>query len=692
MRIRSDTPRSASVGLKLSLLTAVFLFTGLTALSLWLSSQAAGELRDTVGQSMARQQEQVTDMISLFDRTLASQATNLLNILLVDIPPDFILLPDNRIDVVGQSTPTLLNGGRALNGDYSMPDSFTRETGAPVTMFARDGDDFVRVTTSLKKADGSRAVGTLLERSSPSYTQLTAGTPYTGIATLFGVPYITKYKPITDGSGGVIGASFIGINITSEMAALEDRIRQMGQGESGFAMLVDVSAKNQGQVIAGGPFEGQSIADIKTAEGDRAFAPLFNQPDGVMHYVPAASDGRARTVYYHAYPAWNWMIASTVFNDEIDAGIVALRNKCLMAGLLLTLLLAAIIYLLQRRLIGRPLGELVAMARDLAQGNLSRRTTHSRRDEIGQLAQAMNGIGEGLTNIVTQVRQSTARVGKGAAAISKDGAQLSSRSEQAASSLEQTSASLEQITATVTNTADGARQASQLIDDTAGMARQGDEAMHAAQTSMQAITESSHKIGDIITLINDIAFQTNILALNASVEAARAGEHGRGFAVVAQEVRSLADRAGKAATDIRTLVDRCVQDTQTGDIQLDAAATQVKAILEAVNRVNTVIGEISTGAAEQSEGIRQINAAVSDLDSTTQQNAAMVAQSTQAANDMDRQAAELEQLMAAFTLDDATPVDTRSAEPTQPRAETAIAPRHRARDLAISNDAEWQSF
>jgi methyl-accepting chemotaxis protein len=683
-----------------SLLAALMLFVGLGALSLGLTREAGQELDREVGRSLARQQTQVADMLSLFDHTLREQATQFLNLFLAapELSAGFSLNESRRVSVAGESTSALSNGASLMNNDATLPDQFTARTGAPVTLFARDGQDFVRVTTSLKKADGERAVGTKLNRNSRSYAQIMAGKPYTGIAKLFGTSYITRYQPIRNAAGETIGASFIGIDITEQLALLRDKIRAMTAGDSGYTMLVDAGEKQRGTVLAGGPYEGQSLMDIETAQGEPAFTALFDTASGRTEYTLPDSESGDAITYFTAYPDWNWIIASTVFTDEIRAGIVATRNGAFIAALLLALALAGGLYYIQRRMIGKPLQSLVGMAQRLASGDLPHRVELRRQDEIGKLVTAMNGVGDGLTGLVQDVRQRTGHVENAAQDIAQGSQDLASRSDQAASSLQQTSASLEQITATVANTSQAADEAFKLVHEASDRASQGNSAAQSARQSMQDINASASKIGEIVSLIDSIAFQTNILALNALVEAARAGEHGRGFAVVAQEVRTLASRSADAARDIHGLVEQSTEHTRTGNEHVELAAQRMDEILSAITRVNTTIEEINTGAREQSEGIGQINTAVVELDNMTQQNASMVTQSARAAEAMRAQAKGLVELMARFKLDaaDARPAISPPPIVQQPEPARRPAPQKtpsRRQEPGLVDDADgWSTF
>ncbi|WP_162500830.1 methyl-accepting chemotaxis protein [Modicisalibacter coralii] len=679
---------------RVSILVAAILVVGFVALSWVLTWAAERQVAAEMTERVTQQQAQVGARLTLFDQTLHHEISRLLNLFEGEFDAAYALAPDERIEVAGRQTPALRNGARVLNGDYGPLDEFTRAAQAPVTIFARDGDDFVRVTTSLKKADGSRAVGTLLDRNNASYARLIAGEPYTGLADLFGTRYITQYRPIEDAGGRVIGATFIGIDITRQSALLEQQIRDIRFDESGFVMLVDAREGHRGQVIAGGPFEGRNLDEVLTPQGQSAYAALSETDSGRFDTAIAADDGRPRTVYFTAYPERQWTIVSTVFDDEVFAAIDTLRNYAIVGALLVALALGLLLYRLQRRMISRPLDALGGLAEDLAKGDLSRRIAVRRDDEIGRLTTAMNGIGDGLARIVGDVRRSTQSVYHAAGEIAQSSEDLASRSDQSASNLQETSASLEEITSTVANTADAARQATQLVGDTRDLAGQGNDAMARAQSSMNDINASAEKIGDIITLIDSIAFQTNILALNASVEAARAGEHGRGFAVVAQEVRTLATRSSDAASEIRGLIDTSLTHTRAGAEQVERAARTVSSILDGVERVNDVIGEISSGASEQSDGIGQINVAVTELDTMIQQNAAMVTESSAAAEEMRSQARHLSELMERFHLGDSAPAPSRAETP---RPDAAAELRRPSLNKPTTQAAEttkddWEAF
>ena len=302
------------------------------------------------------------------------------------------------------------------------------------------------------------------------------------------------------------------------------------------------------------------------------------------------------------------------------------------------------------RSIKRPLDEAVTLADGIAAGDLTRSVRTSRGDELGHLLRSLDSMAARLRSVVSEVRTGVESVSTASSEIASGSKDLSARTEQTASNLQQTAASMEQLTSTVTQSADTARQANQLAATAAQAAEQGGKVVGQVVQSMQQITDSSRKIADIISVIDSIAFQTNILALNAAVEAARAGEQGRGFAVVASEVRSLASRSADAAKEIKLLITTSVDNVNTGSQQVEQAGRSMQEIVASVRRVSDLIGEITAASGEQRDGIGQVNQAVTHLDQMTQQNAALVEESSAAAMAMQDQARRLSEVVSVFKL------------------------------------------
>jgi methyl-accepting chemotaxis protein len=301
------------------------------------------------------------------------------------------------------------------------------------------------------------------------------------------------------------------------------------------------------------------------------------------------------------------------------------------------------------RQLGAEPQSLAAVADRVASGDLSE-VEGAHRAPTGSVLASMSAMRDSLSKIASQVRSASDSMATASGEIAHGNLDLSSRTEQQASSLEETAASMEELGATVRQNADNARQANQLAQGASQVATQGGEVVTQVVQTMRGIQDSSRRIADIISVIDGIAFQTNILALNAAVEAARAGEQGRGFAVVAGEVRLLAQRSADAAKEIKTLISASVERVESGTALVDRAGQTMQEVVDSIRRVTDIVGEISSASTEQSEGVRQVAAAVSQMDLATQQNAALVEQSAAAADSLRQQAAGLVQAVAVFRI------------------------------------------
>ena len=322
------------------------------------------------------------------------------------------------------------------------------------------------------------------------------------------------------------------------------------------------------------------------------------------------------------------------------------------------------------RSITRPINQAVALSRAVASGDLSLRFDVSGNNETAQLLAALKDMQHKLASVVSGVRQNAEGVATASSQIAQGNQDLSQRTEEQASALEETAASMEQLSATVKQNADNANQANQLAMGASTVAVRGGEVVGEVVTTMKGINDSSKKIADIISVIDGIAFQTNILALNAAVEAARAGEQGRGFAVVASEVRSLASRSAEAAKEIKSLITASVERVEQGSALVDQAGVTMSEVVSAIKRVTDIVGEISAASAEQSAGVSQVGEAVGQMDHVTQQNAALVEQSAAAAESLKGQAQAMVQAVAFFKLDAASAADRGKP----PQAQVAAAP------------------
>jgi methyl-accepting chemotaxis protein len=336
--------------------------------------------------------------------------------------------------------------------------------------------------------------------------------------------------------------------------------------------------------------------------------------------------------------------------------IVGILAACIVLGIVLATWLA--------RIVATPLRQAVHVASCVAQGDLTVQIEAQSKDETGQLMASLKAMNAGLQRVVSQVRNGTETISTAADQIATGNTDLSHRTEEQAGSLEQTASAMEELTATVKQNADNAREASRLAASASQVAAEGGSVVNQVVETMGSINDSSQKVVDIISVIDGIAFQTNILALNAAVEAARAGEQGRGFAVVASEVRSLAQRSSTAAKEIKALIGNSVEKVETGTRLVAQAGATMSDIVASVRQVSNIVEEISSASQEQSTGIASVNDAIGRIDETTSQNAALVEQAAAAAQSLREQATHLTGVVGIFKL-----------EPGQDGAAAQVAPR-----------------
>lgn len=647
-------PGSWRIGTRLAIMILTVQLIVFAAFALALSASANHQVETRTEKSLAAETAMMRDLVGQFDDTMLQTADRFLTMFASVVPGPYTLDSNEVIQVAGNDTHAFRSGGTLLNADFSIPDTFLTNTGGTVsTIFARRGDDFVRVTTSLKKQNGERAVGTVLDRGHPAYAAVQAGKSYRALAWLFGKPYMSKYQAVTDASGHVIGALYVGVNVEAEIDSLKGRIRGTALGQSGEFFVIDGKAgPDQGKVLVARSDEGKVWLDATDTAGNAWIKSIIAAGKGSVTNTIALHGATPveRLTVFDTYPEWKWVIAGSIPVQELRAELLANRNRFLFAGVVLAMLVSAGFWWMLRRLVSTPLAQAASAARSVAAGNLATRLVSSRKDEIGELMQAIDSIGQGLSGIVDTVRANAAAIAGSTAQIASGNADLSARTAEQASSLERTVSSIEEITVTVQRNAENATHANIAVKETANAARAGGTTVASLVKTMSDVHGNAQQVVDIIGMIDGIAFQTNILALNAAVEAARAGEHGRGFAVVAGEVRALAQRSASAAGEIKGLIERTVADLRHGNESVQRSGEEIAEIVRRVESLAVVMSAISDASREQSQGIALVSGALSEMDGVTQQNAALVEEAAAAAESLDHRAQELRQAVEVFRL------------------------------------------
>ncbi len=471
------------------------------------------------------------------------------------------------------------------------------------------------------------------------------------------------------------------------------RLATMRYGESGYLFVMD--SKPTVLMHPTLPqMNGKSVGDFKDPDGKLLYVSIVDAAKatgrGFAEYrgrLPHSETAVPKISYVVRFAPWDWNITSGVFIRDIDTTywhtLLGHLIVVLVIGAVISVAMVLIIRNVRGSLGGEP--ELAArLAGSIAQGDLTQTVVLRPNDTTSMMA-AMSQMQARLQRTIGEIRRSAESIASATQQIATGNSDLSQRTEQQAASLQETAASMEQLTATVKQNADNARQASGLAHNASDIATRGNDVVSRVIGTMSEINESSHKISDIIGVIEGIAFQTNILALNAAVEAARAGEQGRGFAVVAGEVRSLAQRSATAAKEIKQLIGDSVERVHNGSELVGQAGSTMGEILQAVRRVTDIMGEIAAASEEQSSGISQVGRAVTQMDEVTQQNAALVEEAAAGAASLQDQAARLHDTVSAFRVDEqagrvepSARVAARTLQSSTTRASASVSASARA--------------
>ncbi|HXX13185.1 MAG TPA: Cache 3/Cache 2 fusion domain-containing protein [Burkholderiales bacterium] len=685
-----------SIGMRYALTSSALVLVSFGALLVLMSVTMTRYLDQQTMADLGTANRQMQELVQVFDGALEKDVIRVARQFASYFPERIELERGKTVRIGDLNTPLLHAGSQPINLNFDRVDAFTAHTGVTATVFARSNRDFVRISTSLKKEDGSRAIGTQLDHDHPGYKALMEGRAYRGPAVLFGRNYATSYEPIRDSEGQVIGVLYVGIDITQDLEVLKQKIRSARLRQTGYFYVLDARpGAGLGTALVHPQAEGTNLLASKEAAGHEVVREMLEKKQGVLQYQrPSAAGAEEVIAVYSYFPGWNWMIVGETPAKEVFEVSNILRGELFVGAVLIALALSGLLYLNLQRTITRRLNRAVGYARQVSSGDLSTRIRSRHVDETGQLLTSLDDMADSLTNIVSGVRVAADSIHNTAKQLRAGNVDLSQRTEEQASSLEETAASMEELTGTVKQNSENAKEANQLAQHASKVAVRGGELVGQVVATMTEIQVSSKRIADIVAVIDSIAFQTNILALNAAVEAARAGEQGRGFAVVAGEVRSLAQRSADSAKEVKQLIFSSVERVDSGGKLVTQAGATMDEVVTAVKHVSELMAGIADASSQQSAGIQEINQTISVMEQVTQQNAALVEEATASAEQLRRLAENLVTAVSVFKV----PQKARSAAPAvaedAPRTATprALGASTSQVRLPQGGDGEWEEF
>jgi len=649
---------ASQLGIALAVILAVVI-SGSTLFALRSLDSANLVIRE---EHMGSEARLLADQLNTFHSTLRDSTQRLSGLFEKRFSEGLSIQADQQIAVAGAQTPALLLNGTALNNDFTEVDDFKKMTAGVATVFVRSGEDFVRISTSLSKQDGSRAIGTVLDHKHPAYEKLLAGQEYVGRALLFDRLYMTQYTPVRDAGGKVIAVLFVGFDYTDAQKAQFDNLKNFRIGSTGSLALLD--EQNKWLVAPAG------VKDLDQASATLA---TFVKSPGVGHFWQDA--GEDFYTVGEKFAGGPWVVLATMPRAEISAVTWSVGTQ-LAIGSLLAMLIAvgAAIWLLRSKL--RPLSALVDQAEALGAGNLSVRLNITSRDEIGQLASSFNKMGQALETMVSHIRTAAQEVSGRANALSGLSGGAYEGMEQQSGEITSMAGAVEEFSATALTIADNMGSTERMAQGNAQQTRIGRASMEEASASLEQIAGSlsstatvidtlgqrSQEIGGIVSVITSIAEQTNLLALNAAIEAARAGEQGRGFAVVADEVRSLASRTRQATDEISGMISSIQQETsnaintmQQGNALMQEGLSRnakVAAALATIDEQSRSAGEqftsITTATQEQSNTATLLSANLQSIALANSEQREVVSNLAITAQELNSLAADLQKEVDRF--------------------------------------------
>ena len=581
-----------SLAKKVTILQVLIVSCAIFAFIFYINFYLTGYIKQETEHKIAANLTGLEQTVKVYNSALEDTAIKLFTVFQSEFN-HFQINPSDKIKVNGVDTPLVTTEGYTLNNNFLKVDAFTNLTGAVATIFALNGDDFVRISTSLKKEDGSRAMGTMLGKTSPAYESIMKKQKYIGSAMLFGKNYITVYAPIIE-NDKIVGILFIGYNFTEGLKSLKHQINSMKIGDNGYFYAIntknesyDVHPKNDGTKIS--------------SELDRK---ILADKHGMIHIN---EEGEAKIVNFQTFDKWNWILVAKANEKDFQAANDQLRNNLIMTSLAMTLIIVVIIWTLINQIITKPLNNLIEKAKELSSGNgdLTRHLEIKGNDEIAQASEQINYFIEKVRVLICNAKSLSSENSSISHELSTTSLHVEKLVEKSTSIVLDTTTQANRVRGEMTISINQAKNSKNDMVKANGALQSASSAVGTLTQEIQKssateielaqklnqLSTDAEQVRTVLTVISDIADQTNLLALNAAIEAARAGEHGRGFAVVADEVRKLAERTQKSLVEINATINVIVQSIVNSSEQMSHNSEKVEALANTARTVENSLQE-----------------------------------------------------------------------------------------------------